>query len=95
MHNNVGGGEYRGSIREDLSAFFHISCIGIAGLLAGARLNYHLNARFGQDGDDGGNQGNAAFSGIAFFGNSNNHLVYPFWARRAEPNTIDLTRERM
>ena len=84
LHNNVSSGEYRGAIRQDLSAFFYVSCIGIAGLVAGAGFDDDLHARFGEHRDDGGNQRNAALSGITFFGDSNNHAIFLFGL--GEPN---------
>ena len=75
LHNNVGGGEYRGAIGDDPGALFDVQRVGITGLGASFRLHDDFVPGFRQRGNDCWNKCDSSLSGITFFRNSNDHAV--------------------
>ena len=75
LRDDVGGAEYSGAVGNNLRAFFHVSCVRISCLLAGSGFDDDVDPGLGEVGDYDGNERNAAFSGIAFFGDSDDHAV--------------------
>jgi hypothetical protein len=75
LQHNVSGAEYGGAVGHNLRALFDIHRVGIAGLLAGARFHDDFESRLYEVGNGYGNERNPALSGIAFFGNSDDHAA--------------------
>ena len=73
LNDDVALRENGGAVGENLRAFFLIRGVGISGGGAGAGFDGDFEAGFGQHGDDDGRQGDAALTGINFFGDSDDH----------------------
>src|SRR5215469_2848169 len=73
LNNNIGPSEYSGSIGFDLRALFHIRFIRVSRLFPSSAFEQHLKPCLHQAGNHRGNQGYAAFAGVRFLRNTNNH----------------------
>jgi len=73
LNDDVASGKDGGAVGANLRAFFLISRVGVSGGGASAGFDGDFEASFGEHGDDDGRQGDAAFSGIDFFGDSDDH----------------------
>lgn len=74
LHNDSGGTEHCTTVRNDPGSLLDIGGIGIAGLLACARFDDHLEPGFCEIRNHNRYDRDATLSGVTFFRNSDNHL---------------------
>ena len=73
--DDVGGAKDRSTIGDDLCSLVNISRVRIASLLACSALDDDFESGLRQIGNDDGNERDPPLSGIALFGNSNDHAT--------------------